>query len=74
MCIQCALIAFTLHFSRNRISTLHLRMLRDCHARAVVLLEKNGSSTIGNRDASTIYGSMSSCCTAGVAVGLSVIT
>ena len=34
---------------------------RDCHARAVVLLVKNGSST-------------SSCWTAGVAVGFSTIT
>ena len=58
---QCALIAFTLHFSRNLTSTLRLRMSRDCHARAVVLLVKNGSST-------------SSCCTAGVAVGFSTIT
>ena len=51
----------TLHFSRNLTSTLCLRMSRDCHARAVVLLVKNGSST-------------SSCCTAGVAVGFSTIT
>ena len=27
-----ALIAFTLHFSRNLTSTLRLRMSRDCHA------------------------------------------
>ena len=47
MRIQCALIAFTLHFSCNRTSTLRLRMLRDCHARAVVLVN-NGSSTIDN--------------------------
>ena len=59
MCIQCALIVFTLHFSRNRTSTLHLRMSRDCHARTVVLV-KNDSST-------------SSSCTAGVAVGFSTI-
>ena len=45
------MIAFTLHFSRNRTSTLRLRMSRDCHARAVLLV-KNGSSTIDNRDAS----------------------
>ena len=51
MRIQYALIAFTLHFSRNRTSTLRLRMSRDCHARAVLLV-KNGSSTIDNRDAS----------------------
>ena len=49
MRIQCALIAFTLHFSRNRMSTLRLRMSRDCHARAVLLV-KNGSSTIDKRD------------------------
>ena len=61
MRIQCALIAFTMHFSHNQTSMLHLRMLHDCHARAVVLLVKNGSS-------------MSSCCTAGVAVGFSTIT
>ena len=60
MRIQCALIAFTLHFSRNRTSMLRLRMSRDCHARTVVLV-KNGSST-------------SSCCTVGVAVGFSTIT
>ena len=53
MRIKCALIAFTLHFSRNRMS-------RDCHASAVVLLVKTGSSTF-------------SCCTAGVAVGFSTI-
>ena len=29
-------------------------MSRDCHARAVVLLVKNGSSTIDNRDASLL--------------------
>ena len=61
MRIQCALIAFTLHFSRNRTSMLRLRMSRDCHARAVVLLVENGSST-------------SSCCTVVVAVGFSTIT
>ena len=60
MRIQCALIAFTLHFSRNRTSTLRLRMSRDCHASAVALLVKTGSST-------------SSCISAGVAVGLSTI-
>ena len=48
---QCALIAFTLHFSRHRTSTLHLRMLHDCHARAVLLV-KHGSSTIDNKDVS----------------------
>ena len=48
---ETGLIAFTLHFSRNRTSTLHLRMSRDCHASAVLLV-KNGSSTIDNRDAS----------------------
>ena len=48
---QCALIAFTLHFSRNRTSTLRLQMSHDCHARAVLLV-KNVSSTIDNRDAS----------------------
>ena len=37
------------------------RMSRDCYARAVVMLVKNGSST-------------SSCCTAGVAVGFCMIT
>ena len=51
MRIQCALIAFTLHFSRHRTSTLRLRMSRDCHARAVLLV-KHGSSTIDNKDAS----------------------
>ena len=45
------MIAFTLHFSRNRTSTLRLRMSRDCHACAVLLV-KNGSSTIDNRDVS----------------------
>ena len=39
-----------MHISRNRTSTLRLRMSRDCHARAVLLV-KNGSSTIDNRDA-----------------------
>ena len=43
--------AFTLHFSRNQTSTLCLRMSRDCHARAVLLV-KNSSSTMDNRDAS----------------------
>ena len=43
--------AFTLHISRNRTSTLRLRMSRDCHARAVLLV-KNSSSTMDNRDAS----------------------
>ena len=57
MRIQYALIAFTLHFSRNRTSTLCLRISRDCHASAVALLVKTGSST-------------SSCISAGVAVGL----
>ena len=45
----------------NIYAALRLRMSRDCHARAVVLLVKNGSST-------------SSCCTVGVAVGFSTIT
>ena len=56
MCIQCTLIAFKLHFSRNRTYTLRLRMSRDCHVRAVVLLVKNGSSTINNynRDGSLL--------------------
>ena len=58
---QCALIAFTLQFSRNRISTLCLRMSRDYHASAVFLVVKTGSST-------------SSCCTAGVAVDFSTIS
>ena len=53
MRIQCTLIAFTLHFSHNRTSTLCLRMLRDCHARAVLLV-KNGSSTMDNRVASLL--------------------
>ena len=51
MRIQCALIAFKLHFSRNLTSTLRLRMSRNCHARAVLPV-KNGSSTVDNRDAS----------------------
>ena len=43
--------AHSSRFSCNRSSTLCLRMSRDCHARAVLLV-KNGSSTIDNRDAS----------------------
>ena len=53
MRIQCALIAFTLHFSRNLTFTLRPRMSRDCHACAVLLV-KNGSSTVDNRDASLL--------------------
>ena len=44
-------VAFTLQFLHNGTSTLRLQMSRDCHARAVLLV-KNGSSTIDNRDAS----------------------
>ena len=49
-------------------------MSHDYHARAVVLLVKNGSSTIDNRVASPPSGSTSSCCTAGAVVGFSTIT
>ena len=40
-------------FLAQLMSTLRLRMSRDCHARAVLLL-KNGSSTVDNRDASLL--------------------
>ena len=76
MCIQCALIAFTLHFSRN------VRLL-SCTRCSSEKWYNNYSSTIDNRDASlpslvpsrvAVYTAGGSCCTAGVAVGFSTIT